>query len=226
MKKSNIYLLSILCSVTLFIISGALVSIARGKKSTNENTSLSSVPAYSHIVLENTNYIIIVKTAEKFEMKLSLKSNTENFTIPFDIKGDTLYLTNIPSNQKDKIKFVELTIPIDDLAIEAHNSRVDLDNYLGKSLQIELDQAELNIFNARKKGFSSIDIQCINGSRFYSISQCENLQLDVRASEFENWKEVKIIKGSVKDKSSVMINRPGETNLEKDKDSKVQYFYN
>ncbi|AZQ64008.1 hypothetical protein EI427_17780 [Flammeovirga pectinis] len=226
MKKSNIYLLSILCSVTLFIILGALVSVARGKKSSYDNSSNSSVPAYSHIVLKNTNYDVEVKTGDKYEMKIRFNREEEKFEIPFNVRQDTLFLSKLPSDLVDKIKAIELNIPIDNLDIKAQKSRIDLNSYLGKSLKIELDQAESNIYKSSENGFSFINIQCINKSKFYSRSKCDRLQLDVRDSDFENWGAVGNITGSVKDKSSVMINEPGETKLEKDKESKVQYFYN
>lgn len=225
MKKSNIYLLSILCSVSLFIILGALVSVARGKKSSEENAFHTSVPAYKHIVLDNANYNVNVKTADKYELKLRLRRDEKKFDIPYTVKGDTLFLSKISSDLGKKINNIELSLPIDHLDVKAKKSKINFNNYLGKSLKIQLDRAESNIYNGNETGFLTIDIQCINKSKFYSRLKCERLQLEIKNSDFQNWGAVDYIEGAVTDKSLVMINKPGQTKVEKDKKSKVQYFY-
>ncbi|AZQ64153.1 hypothetical protein EI427_18555 [Flammeovirga pectinis] len=204
---------------------GALVSVARGKKSVEENAFYSSTPAYSHIILDNTNYKIGVKTADKYEFKLALNKDEAKFDVPFEIKGDTLILSKIPDDIEKKIKYVQLNLPEKNLEVQMLSSNLNIDSYSGNTLKLDLDESDLNILPEAIKKISKVEVNSRNKSTLRCYSNVAELQLNINDSEFKALGSVDNVSGEIADKSYVYITNPGNTNLQKDADSKINYSY-
>ncbi|KXX67959.1 hypothetical protein [Flammeovirga sp. SJP92] len=226
MKKSNIYLISLLSSVTLFIITGAVVSVARGKPEKNENSFTQKVPAYSYISLQNTNYYVSIATADSYEFKVYLEKDVEQIEIPYTIKGDTLVLSELPKERAEGMESLQLSLPLETLNIIAKSSNIGFNEFKGSSLKLELDGSEGYMRNREGKGLSNLEISGTNNSNFDSHLACDSIRLNLDKSNFNNWGDTQFIEGKLINKASVTQNNPGETNLSKDATSQIHYYYN
>ncbi|NME72814.1 hypothetical protein [Flammeovirga aprica] len=224
MKKSNIYLIALLSSVTLFIITGAIVSVARGKKVNVENSSVQKMSAYSSLSIQNTNYYVSISSSDDFEFKVYFKEDVQPVEFPYELKGDTLILAEIPAELKDKIKRLQVKLPLEELNIEATSSKFGFDHFNGSTLKLDLDNTEASIYS--ETALSKLEIKGINHSNFHSRVKCDSLKLDIEKSEFNNWSSTKVVEGKISNKAFVTINNPGDANLSKDSSSKINYYYN
>ncbi|OHX67304.1 hypothetical protein [Flammeovirga pacifica] len=225
MKKSNILLISILSSVTLFIISGAIVSVAKGKPEVNNNSFSISTPTFNHVLMNKTNYSVNAKTGEKYELVVWLEKGEEKINLPFITKGDTLILSPISEELSSKIRFVEMTIPAEEMEFELKDAQIDFNNYSNKELKIKLDQSSVNMYSYNDNYISKLDISIKNKSDFYSNTSLDHLNLSITNSSFTNQASIKEVIGEASDSSKVYIESPGLTNLKKDASSKVRFEY-
>ncbi|WP_281616158.1 hypothetical protein [Flammeovirga sp. SubArs3] len=225
MKKSNILLISIFSSITLFIISGAIFSVAKGKPEPNKNNLTMSTPPYSHVQLMEANYDVNVKSGDKFELVVWLNKGEEKLALPFETQGDTLILSTIPEALTSKIRYVEMKFPSQDMDFALKTSSVTFNEYLGKSLKLQLDDSEANIYSENMEHISKVDVVCKNQSSFYSLSGIDHLKLEISNSDFTNYGSVKVLEGLAKDSAEVIISSPGVTDFKKDASSIVRYDY-
>ncbi|WP_044206047.1 hypothetical protein [Flammeovirga sp. OC4] len=226
MKKSNIYLISLLSSVTLFIITGALVSVARGKPEKNENSFTQKVPAYSYISLQHTNYDVSIATADSYEFKVYLEKEVEQVEIPYTIKGDTLVLSELPKEMAKGMESLQLNLPLEEVNVIAKSSEIGFNKFKGSSLKLELDGSEGYMRNRVAKGLSNLEISGTNNSNFNFHLACDTLRLNLDNSNFNNWGDTQFIEGKLTNNAFVTQNNPGETNLSKDATSQIHYYYN
>ncbi|ANQ50546.1 hypothetical protein MY04_3181 [Flammeovirga sp. MY04] len=226
MKKSNIFLISLFSSFTLFIISGAIVSVARGKPEPNNNNFTISGPSYGYVLMSKTNYKLNVKAGEKFEFVVGMEKGEEKINLPFTTQGDTLILSPLPKEIASKVRYVEMKFPSKTMDFDLKEAHLDIHNSSIASLNIKLDQSSMNIFSTEDYSLENLNISVKNNSKFYTNTPLDHLKLDINNSSFKSYGSVKEVIGTASDTAKVYIGQPGVTDFKKDASSRVRFNYN
>ncbi|MBB3700608.1 hypothetical protein KMW28_00155 [Flammeovirga yaeyamensis] len=226
MKKSNIFLISLFSSVTLFIISGAIVSVARGKPEPNNNNFTISGPSYGYVLMSKTNYKLNAKAGEKFEFVVGLEKGEEKINLPFITQGDTLVLSPLPEELVSKVRYVEMKFPSKTMNFELKKAHIDIYNSSASSFNIKLDQSKMNIFSKEDHSLEYLNISVKNNSDFYSNTPLNHLKIEINNSSFKSYGSVKEVIGTANDTAKVYISQPGITDFKKDASSRVRFNYN
>lgn len=233
MKTSNIIFSSIIGSITLIILSGAIEWRFFGDKNPNRfEISPDNIEAFKqNIDLPEFQYLVIndmplstnIILGGKNEIELILKNKSEASVLDYHIKGDTLFIEGVNENGSVLLS-VNLFMTHGQLnGINSNQSGVNINQYNNDSLTLVLNHTTIDIHQPCVIGSLSIfgtDQSTVN---VYS-AQVDTLKLDLNNSTVRMQTIINKLQGQMSNHSELDLRDVSDLDFKKDNSSRLNYW--
>ncbi len=233
MKTSNIIFSSIVGSLTLLIVTGALEFRFLGHK--NEGHLKFSIdkieaakqnfdlPEFQYLVINDMPVWTNIIFGGKNEMELILQDKSEASILNYHLKGDTLFIEGV-NKEGPNVLSVNLFLPQGQLkGINSNQSKVNINQYNNDSLTLVLIHATIDIHQPCVFGNLSIfgtDQSTVN---VYS-AQVDTLQLDLNNSTVRMQTIINKLQGQMSNHSELDLKDVSTLDFQKDNSSRLNYW--
>lgn len=225
MKTSNIILLTLIGSITFFLIAGMLQLRFTGKKRVYAEVLLSSetLPEFSHLVIRRSvNLSIVPATHTRIVVKGGKTSATPD--VKYHQRGDTLFIERIRMADNDWTLAVTIETPAENIRhISATDTRFALMNFAADSLLVDLKNSRLSIHGDRLMKVDYLKLSGSDDSNFYT-SKIEIGRVDVylERSQARMPGPIQTLRRSLHGNSTLFAPKVLDLGLTKDSSSRLQ----
>jgi hypothetical protein len=228
MKTSNIIVVSLIASITLFITTGMIQVRMKGVPRGSiipERLEIKQVPVPEfHFVVVKDCDNISLEASDAFSIGMADKpAGVARPT--YQVKHDTLYVTGFPDNEESRI--VNIKAPSQQVKmVRAFNSWIIVNNISSDHFVIHTDSAKVSIDT--EQTINALTIEGKNNSRieFFKPSTINTLDLDLDHTEIYTSCTLGKLKGSIRNQSKVQLNNADEFAFTKDGSSHLQVWGN
>ncbi|MEX2232486.1 MAG: hypothetical protein WD824_10015 [Cyclobacteriaceae bacterium] len=226
MKTSNIILLTMIGSITIVIISGALQLRFTGLKKSEyaEASTIHDLKEFRYLVIRQSLNLAIA-TSETTNLVIRHAKDQNRPVVRYREAGDTLFIDEIKFGQGSRTLSVTLKTPLKNLKwITARDAAFSLQDFPSDFLHIDLNNSRLYISGENQVKMGTLEIKAVNQSHVDGNNvQVDTLEVDLDHSELRMPDNIYKLKGSIKNHAT--IHAPQVTEIEFRKDSLSRPFY-
>jgi hypothetical protein len=223
MKTSNIILSTLIGSITLLIVTGAMQL-----RITGALKSPGAEQVYADTDLAPFKYLVIRKAlnlsispSDKAKITIYNAAGQGNPNVRYHQEGDTLFIDEIAFNTGDRTLFVVVTTPPQNVvSIRGKNSTFALKDFPAEMLRVELDESKLSVGGQNGLRVGTLKISGINNSEVYiSEVRLDTLDLSLDHSEGNISGAITKLKGSMINHASLTARDVNDIEFKKDSTS-------
>jgi len=229
MKASNIILFSMIGSITLLIITGAMQirfgdhADKAGSEESNLQSQTIELSDFSYVVVNNFDLTLTLAPGSKSEFEIGYEEGFEKPVFHYNMKGDTLVIDSLEWSDKHAMYHFKLVMPETVASIKARNAFLSIQDCDNDRLQLNLQNARVNLDENNR--FHSLDISGNNRSSVNSyLHTLDSLTLDLDNSQMNVNGIVGKLKGSMQNHSELSIKEVNEFAFKKDGSCRLNHW--
>lgn len=226
MKLSNIILISLVGSISVVIIVGALQLRLTGElKSAYFNKEVDTIhlAPFRHLVIRKVWNLTIMPGDQPAIVSHRASGETEP-VIHYHASGDTLYIDSVKLRSSAKSFWLSLHVPQRGLGfIHATNAHLNMMDYMGDELSVNLEDSRLFLNTAGTSMIGQLLLTETRGSVFEAQRvNFETVTIDLHGSRAAISGDVARLRASMKNRSTLRAPRATDIQLRKDLESTWQ----
>ena len=227
MKTSNTILITLIGSISLIIVAGAMQLRFTGIEKTKlaEQLFLSSdLTEFKYLVIRES---VNLTVAHSDETKLMVWNapGEEKPAVRYHFTGDTLIIDQIKFGSHARTLAVTINTPSQNIEwIDVENSEFSLKDFAVKSLAIKLSGSRLNLYAEKTLKAGKLKITGIGDSYIdaYNV-QLDTLELHLDKSQARISVPIGKLKGAMVNNASLFIQDVADIEFRKDSSSRLLY---
>lgn len=230
MKTSNIILISLFGSITVFILAAFTELRINGIREENKQSQPSMEKQFSAVALSPVKYIVIGETTnltitrgEQTELAVRIGIEDNDPIVQHQVHGDTLFIDKIAFGTNGVTLMAELKLDPDNLKwISATQSSFSISNMSINGLIVDIDHTRLALHSNQNIRFGSIKINGTNSSDF-SASNIEFDSVHLNLDHSSAWIDASAhqVDATLKNESTLSASQADNITSSKDKSSRI-----
>lgn len=226
MKTSNIILSTLIGTITLVIISGALQLRLTGEKKldyVDKVYSETSLSDFKYIIIKESTNLNIISSNES-KLQVYFPPGEKKPQVLFHQQGDTLFIDHIRMGANDRSLFVNVKTPVENvLWIQAKNAAFSVSDFPAKALTIDLNNSRLSIHANSTLKMGTLNINAMENSQIDSHDvSIDTLTIHLDQSQARLPVSIHKLRGTMSHSSSLFANDVSDIEFKKDSSSHLQ----
>ncbi|PWJ41962.1 head GIN domain-containing protein [Sediminitomix flava] len=225
MKKSNILLITLFSSFPLLFLSVIFQAWASfDEEITMYETHQTTIPSFSHIHLDEVGKLKF-ETAENYGLEIKLgRGITDTVEVPYEVKNDTLFISKLSEEEKNKVMWITVSLPNENLSISADASIFEIGQFKGDAIAVNLNHSHFNQFS-RHNEISNLSIEAKDRSTVDIYAKYQQADFKLNNSKMSVEGPVNEVNLELENKASVnLYGKAGKTQILKDATSELRVY--
>ncbi len=226
MKTSNMILITLIGTITLVIISGALQLRLTGERKldyVDKVYSETSLSEFKYIIIKESVNLNIISSNES-KLQVYFPPGEKKPQILFHQQGDSLFIDHIKMGADDRSLFVTVETPVGNvLGIKAQNAAFSVSDFPAKALTIDLKNSRLSIHANSALKMGTLNINAVENSQIDSRNvHIDTLTIHLNQSQARLPVLIHKLRGTMSHNSSLFANDVSDMEFKKDSSSHFQ----
>jgi hypothetical protein len=226
MKTSKIIFITMLSTIALLILAGAVDLRITGRKALTLQNGLKvikkTLPSFKVLCINDSRRFELIQSDSSIISVFFMKDSVAP-DLKYTLIGDTLKFSDQRSEKS--ILFIKIHVIVPLKRIIAKNSTVNLTHFNQANLSLDLDHSRLEIYQIKdqKKTFQLLNIAAKNKSNIHVNNLgIDTLKIDLQKSDARIMSNLNTIYGNLTDGSRIWLRQANQISLQKDASSKIQ----